>query len=292
MITNKNNPIGITLLILIIILSRILAIPLYLLITSVFGFLGFPTWTVYNLIISSLLLYIFYQHHQYQRNHTEQHQRILDRSYQAIHNGPLQTLKSLIRKVSSQETGSSPLILLPFLNQIDEELRNIYDFMQREASSNNAQIYLTKNYAIDLADPLHELLCQAYQNKLLEASHYFESINQKISDFCPMASDFLTLVHKEELIRFLEEALSNIEQHATEVTRLTITCKQEDGQNIIRIVDNGRCRDTASTLHQSGSGTKQANKLARRLSGQFSRQPAHPHGIVCQLTWPAFPHRL
>ena len=124
------------------------------------------------------------------------------------------------------------------------------------------------------------------------------------------------------VLRFLEEALCNVEQHASDVTRLQVTCKQEADNNIIRVSDNGRHQEaetlmtvqasatrpaertgkytgkytgkrthTAAMQKESyyareGDGSRQAKRLAKRLKGQFSRQIKVPKGTVCELVWP------
>ena len=80
-------------------------------------------------------------------------------------------------------------------------------FMQREYLTLQTQIYVTRNYAIDLEGPLHELLYQVYRNRIQESSNYFDKVKIKITDFCPIDASFLSLEDKEDIIRFLEEAL-------------------------------------------------------------------------------------
>ncbi|MGD1866231.1 MAG: CHASE2 domain-containing protein [Phormidesmis sp.] len=304
---------------------------------------AFPAWFSYFANGIGILFYRIHQYEQSRKIRFNERQRVLESSYNAIHNGPLQTLKSLTRKVSSQQqtvaTNGQPAAdaidfqtVTAALHQVDNELRNIYEFMQREYlqrndlqqsnSADQSQIYLTKNHVIDLSEPFHELLYQVYHNKLQESEGYFKGIKIKISDFCPMDVEHLNPARKEEVLRFLEEALCNVEQHASDVTRLQVTCKQEADNNIIRVSDNGRHQEaetlmtvqasatrpaertgkytgkytgkrthTAAMQKESyyareGDGSRQAKRLAKRLKGQFSRQIKVPKGTVCELVWP------
>ena len=63
----------------------------------------FPVFIVYFLNGGSTVLYRLYQREQDIRVRLDERQRVIEQSYNTIHNGPLQTLKSLIRKISSDE---------------------------------------------------------------------------------------------------------------------------------------------------------------------------------------------
>ncbi|MEM9005577.1 MAG: CHASE2 domain-containing protein [Cyanobacteria bacterium P01_F01_bin.86] len=285
--------------------SKFLGIPIFIGIGVVsslasYGLFLFGVWTplvpallAYSLTGSSGIFYRIYQREQHLISERVQikvrlneRKRVIEQSYHTIHNGPLQTLKGLIRQTSSAQPNLSPEFLVHELKTMDAQLRNIYEFMEREYLTLDTQTYLTPNYAINLNNPLHELLHQVYQNKLEESSYYFDRIKIKIPDFSPMGDQPLSLANKEDIIRFLEEALCNIEQHAKDVTRLIVTCKQESSQNIIRIIDNGKGLPATTGLKRIGDGTKQANVLARRLAGRFSRQAHMPQGTLCELAWP------
>jgi two-component sensor histidine kinase len=111
---------------------------------------------------------------------------------------------------------------------------------------------------------------------------YFAGIKVKVVDFEPFAGENLAIPLKRDLCRFLEEALCNVGKHAQGVTRLVIFCGQRDGQNIIRVTDNGQ----GKLIEREGIGTKQAKKLAKRLKGKFQRSVNSKQGITCQLVWP------
>ena len=251
----------------------------------------FPVFIVYFLNGGSAILYQIHQREQGWKIRLDERQRVIEQSYNTIHNGPLQALKSLIRKASADDMKMSPEILNHELNKIDGELRSIYEFMQREYLTLQTQVYVTKNYAINLNEPLHELLYQVYRNKIQESSKFFEKIKIKITDFCPIDAKFLSLEDKEDIIRFLEESLCNVEQHAICITRLEVTCKQEQNDCIVQVLDNGLSVGEAMPVHRSmrGRGTRQAEALARRLGGRFARRPHPPKGTTCWLIWPVQP---
>lgn len=257
----------------------------------------FPIWVVCLLNGGSVVLYRIYQREQDLKIRIDERQLIIKQSYDAIHNHPLQTLKQLIRSLSTEENHPSLQTVNAELSKVDQELRNIYDFMQREHASLDAQMYLNENHAIDLNEPLHELLHQVYRNQLSEMRSYFDQVKLKLPDFSPLDTHYLSFENKQGVVRFLEEALCNVAQHAKGVTRLTVVCEQQEGYNRIKVMDNGLPRmDTPPFDCAGGQGTRQAKALASRLSGRFSRYPLASRGMVCQLAWPIRPpslqHRL
>lgn len=247
-----------------------------------------PIWLAFALTGGSAMLYQIYQHEQSWKIRLSERQKVIKQSYDAIHNRPLQTLKQLIRDLSSQDQKPTLQILTTELNKVDQELRDIYEFMHREHHTLDSRMYLTQSAVMNLNDPLHELLHQVYQNQLQELSGYFETVKIKMPDFCPINSQWLSLENKEGIIRFLEEALCNVALHACQVTRLAVTCKQTDGNNIVRVVDNGIVSSAKATPNgpTGGRGTRQAQALAHRLGGCFLRYSPASGGTVCQLSWP------
>ena len=161
--------------------------------------------------------------------------------------------------------------------------------MQQEVSQNDKVLYLSTEQQLNLEQPIHEILHQVYTN-VLERNHLeFETLKVKIVDFQVLDENDITLKQKHRLCRFLEEGLTNAGKYAKGITRLDVICKQEEGNNIIRIIDNG-CeinRVEVSRISHRGLGTKQAENLARQLNGKFQRFPNSPKGTVYELTWSA-----
>lgn len=252
---------------------------------------AFPIGLVYFINGGSAVIYRIYQREQTWKIRLDERQRIIEQSYNTIHNRPLQTLKQLRRNLSSEATRPSPQTLNEELKKIDEELRSIYEFMLQERMTLDSQTYITQHYAIDLNDPLHELLHQVYRSQMLELANYFTQVKIKMPDFCPLDTQHLSSVHKEGIIRFLEEALSNVAQHARGVTRITVICQRRNDRNVVRIADNGlHPEKNAIFLKRTGGrGTTQARTLAHRLGGEFVRYSPPSGGTVCELSWPVDP---
>lgn len=244
----------------------------------------FPAALVY--FFNGEVLYSFYWYGQSLKFRIAERQRVIRQSYSAIHNGPLQTLAYALQLMQTDDYSHS--LLKDELQRLDSELRDIHEFMERSVLVPEKQLYLTGNFAIDLNEPLHELLYQVYSNTLLRSLPCFADIEVHITQFKPMEESTLSAEHKQEVARFFEEALCNVGLHAKAATQLEITCAQIESQNVIRIIDNGKGldKDNLSASIISGRGTKQAVEISRRLRGMFQRKPNHPEGIVCELLWP------
>ncbi len=201
----------------------------------------------------------------------EQRQQTLDEAFNAMHNGPLHTLAEILGQVRRQET--SPVLLLPKLETLDRELRQVYESLRPEAQSRYEA-------------PLHELLYEVYHKTLQRDFPVFHELKLKIPDIHPIPETHLNGDRKRELCAFLEEALCNIGKHASGATRLKVICKEENGWCVIGAIDNGPGIDPNRPQRVSG-GTKHAQMLARQLGGTFQREPHPPHGTRCEIRWPA-----
>lgn len=247
-----------------------------------------PIWLAFSLNGGSAVLYRVYQREQFWHVRLNERQRIISQSYNAIHNGPLQSLKSLIRSVKSETEIPPAQELCDKLSDIDEQLRDIYEFMLQEYSTLDTRVYLNPNQTVDLEEPLHVLLHQVYRNKLTVSSQYFSGIKIKMPDFGTLNAKALNSEDKEDIVRFLQEALCNVEQHAVDVTRLIVICQEESGDNIVKVIDNGMSTGNLSldSENHQGRGSRQALALASRLGGHFSRRANQPQGCICELRWP------
>jgi CHASE2 domain-containing sensor protein len=239
------------------------------------------------LIFNSVVLAAFYRHDEALRSRIQDRQLIIDQTFDAIHSHPLQTLNMILREVQSHE-GLAPQQFISKLQQLNQELRGVYDLVKREAVTELSSFYLRQEQQLDLAQPLHEILHEVYNDVLERDYACFKNIKLKVFKFEPMDERKLSIENKRSLCRFLEEALRNVEKYAEGTTRLDVICTQEHGYNVIRVVDNGLKIDTIANLSShSGIGTRQALSLAKQLGGKFQRVPNTPKGIVCQLTWSA-----
>ena len=231
---------------------------------------------------------LFYRSELDLRSRLQDRQLVIEQTFNTIHNGPLQTLSTLLRQVHTQPPSTEQL--LAELQNLNQELRSVYETMQQETRSWESFVHLGSDRILNLQAPLQEILYEIYCNTLQRDLPCFATIKVKVVNFDPLNDDSLNSEQKRGLCRFLEEALCNVGKHAKGATQLTVTCSQHQGKQIIRIADNGIGLPADSSAHPElsvpvGLGTQHAVNLARRLGGQFQRLPNQPQGTVCELTW-------
>lgn len=234
----------------------------------------------------------FYQQEQELRSRLQQRQLMIDQTFNAIHNGPLQTLAKLLRQEGNPDFDASQMFTeLRLLNQ---ELRSVQDRMQREMLQETDQFSLMLGHELDLHAPLHQVLEEVYHNVLLRDYPCFKTLRIRIPDFHPVDERHLSPEQKRGLCRFLEEALCNVGKHAVGAKRLEVRVRQVEGRNEICVVDDGPGCATLETEPKSagGLGTRQAKRLARQLQGEFERSPHSPQGTVCRLSWVSLRQRF
>lgn len=201
----------------------------------------------------------------------EQRQNTLDDAFNALHNGPLQTLAGIL---SSLRTGVLEFQTIGTkLESLDDELRQVYESLRPERLAQQG------------AAPLHESLYEIYHSTLQRDFVGFKLIKLKLPDINPIDEFYLNPEYKHELCLFLEEALCNVGKHAEGATQLRVTCKQEGGWCYLRVTDNGSGMSAVRPTKEQG-GTKLAKNLAKKLGGTFKRSPNSPKGAICELTWP------
>lgn len=238
------------------------------------------------LLINGAILAAFYRYDEALRSRLEDRQMIIDQTFDTIHNGPLQTLAQLLRTVKGE--GLPPEQLLPKLEQLNRELRDVHDAVRREALTPVNSIYLAQERELDLQRPIHKTLYDVYTSVLERELPGFKTIRLKVVKFDPLNERGMTNEQKRGLCRFLEEALCNVGKHAIAPTRLEVTCTQVGGKNLLRVTDNGKGDgDAQGSLFNptGGMGTQQAQNLAQQLRGTFQRYPREPQGMVCELSW-------
>jgi CHASE2 domain-containing sensor protein len=241
----------------------------------------------FTLVFNGVGLAAFYRYDESLRDRIQDRQLIIDHIFDAIHSNPLQTLNIILREVQSNNS-LSPQEFVSKLQQLNQELRDVYDLVKREAVSELDSFYFRQEQRLDLSQPLDEILSEVY-NEVVERDYaYFENIKYKLLKFESIDERNLTIEHKRSLCRFLEEALRNVKKYAEKATRIDVICTQEDGKNIIRVADNGLKIETMADLSShSGFGSKLAKNLAKQLGGEFKRYPNSPKGMVCELIWSA-----
>jgi CHASE2 domain-containing sensor protein/two-component sensor histidine kinase len=228
---------------------------------------------------TGLAALLFYRHERQLQLRLEERQLVIEQTFQAIHNGPLQTLASMLRQGGQGH---------PELQQLNQELRSIYTSVQREAEAMPPQI---GGAHLDLAPPMHDLLYQVYANTLKRDLPHFQTIQVKIVQIDPLNPQGLRPEQQRSLCRFLEEAICNVGKHAVGATRLTVVGMQQGSLQILRVMDNGQASNAPveqeSPIEKAaGLGTKLAQNLAKQLGGQFRRYQPPSGGTVCELSWP------
>ncbi|MGC1306444.1 MAG: CHASE2 domain-containing protein [Phormidesmis sp.] len=234
-------------------------------------------------MLNAVALYPFYQAQAQLRSQINERQKLIDWTYNTIHNGPLQILSNMLS--TWPEDQSAPPKTRPDLQALNQELRGIYEAMRQEMLLPSGQLVMTGARTVDLQMPLDALLYEIYKGTLERHRSFFEAVVQ-ITTFESMADAHLTPTQKRALGRFLEEALLNVYQYAKETTRLTTKCRREGKYNVIQVVDNGGDLQAKRPKVQGGHGTRQAHKLARELGGKFERTAVQPQGVCCELRWP------
>ncbi|NJL48706.1 MAG: CHASE2 domain-containing protein [Leptolyngbyaceae cyanobacterium SM2_5_2] len=233
--------------------------------------------------VNGLVLSGFYLYDQALRSRLEERQRVIEQTYNAIHNGPLQTLALLLR--DSGET-LSWAEALPKLSEMDQDLRNIYESLLHSAQLPGQQGQVSPDGAADADYPLYEKLYEIYTETLQRDFPGFKSLSANLVNFEPLKADDLSPDDQQALCHFLEEALCNIGKHAVHATRLTVTCMATEAENLIQVKDNGQGPTHGSPNYGSGGrGTRQAKQIAQRLGGSFQRVSTES-GTCCELRWP------
>ncbi len=216
----------------------------------------------------------------------EERSLTLKRTYNAVHNGPLQTLAAILRSDLPSERVRSQL------QNLNWELRSVYEAMH--------QSLLTIDET-DRQTSLPEMLYAVYEKTLQRDLPGFATIKTYIPpDFSCLVDSGLSPSQQQNLCIFLEEALCNVGKHAVNASCLDVVCDRPANGYRLRIIDNGMDnRMTEPESPQSmqgwpartilpkngGWGTTQATELAHQLYGHFQRRPHKPHGLVCELRW-------
>lgn len=211
----------------------------------------------------------------------EERQRTIEQTFNVIHNGPLQTLASLLRRMRDAPLPQQQVFAT--LEGLNTELRGLGDHLKQEILSQEESLYLRGGLKVNLNVPLHELFYEVYSNTL-EQPEFAPFKGLKVScHFDPLPTLTLSSEQRRELCRFLEEAISNIGKHAGGATHLVISGTLNNRWYTLRITDDGPGLQTAAI---EGEGTKYARKLAARLKGRFKRHTLSPKGTLCELTFP------
>ncbi|MEM8806678.1 MAG: CHASE2 domain-containing protein [Cyanobacteria bacterium P01_G01_bin.38] len=207
----------------------------------------------------------------------------VERTYEAVHNGPLQHLAAILRSL-----GEHPLTadeLRQQLQSLNVEMRNIFEHMRQDATARIDSLYLADSTVLDLRQPLPDLLYQVYEHTLNQSLPGFTSIRTYIPpNFECLTQSRFSPEQKRGLCLFLQAALLNIGKHAVGATRLDVICTEAPRHYQLQIIDNGQGLATGPV--PIGEGTRQAIALAQHLKGRFERRANSPRGVICELVWP------
>jgi CHASE2 domain-containing sensor protein len=266
--------------------------------------------TILVLLLNGIGLTALYQYDQALSARINARQTLIERTFETIHNGPLQTLAKVLKRVRdipkfspesqnetiqnttvSNSTEKNNIDILPTaellwelekdLEKLNCELRGIYEFLQQEPLAQDSTLYLGQGLLLNLEDPIHEVLFQVYNRTLERDFPCFKTVRINIRSFEPINHNHLSVEQKIGLCRFLEEALCNVGKHATGVTKLEVTCAPDEDFYTISIIDNG----LAANSFNEGTGTQQCRNIARLLKGKFLRSRLSPRGTMCKLSW-------
>lgn len=235
------------------------------------------------LLAHGIGLNAFYQYNRTLKERIADRQLVIERTYDKLHNGPLQTLKvNILKRLHEQDFSQNKLVAE--LEKLDQELRAIYKSLDDEIIAQKPFISLGSGEKINLQDPLDGILYQVYSSTLQRDFPYFKTIKHNIHNFNPVDDCHLNVEQKRGICQFLEEALCNVGKHAQGVTQLTITYTKKKDQYILKITDDGQGISSPT----KGGGTQQAEKLKKQLpKGKFNRSPHFPRGTSCELNWSA-----
>lgn len=258
----------------------------FILVVFSYGFLIAGWWipvapALLILILHSVGLsaFSFYQHDQALKSQLNERQHTIEQTFNVIHNGPLQTLADVLRRLRDQDLPQEKLLLE--LENLNYEIRAIGEDLQREALAQEESIRLGSGLKLDLKRPIHELFYEVYSSTLERNLRYFQTLKVKARSFKPIEPRYLSIKQKRELCLFLEEALCNVGKHAQGVTRLTVIGIQNEGLYTLSVKDNG----SGICSSAEGQGTKQCRKLAKQLGGEFKRESLGSKGTLCELNW-------
>lgn len=246
-----------------------------------------PALLVLNLSVILPVVYEYvYEQEKTLKTRLEERRRVIEQTFNTIHNGPLQTLASLLRQV--RDAPLPPERLLSSLENLNVELRGIGDHLKQEVLVQEESLYLRNGLKLNLKLPIHELFYEVYSNTLDRPEFSRFQALRVNCHFVPLPQEHFTIEQRRDLCRFLEEALCNVGKHAEGATRLEISGTLHNGWYTLQVTDDG------SGLQSSvaGEGTKYAKNLALHLKGRFKRESLFPKGTLCELKFPLTKWRI
>ncbi len=237
------------------------------LLTLLFGNFGYTTFSEYD---------------RHLRARIHERQRTIEQTFNIIHNGPLQTLATILRR--TRDGNLLPEQFFSELENLNTEIRAVGDRLEQEVSTQDRYFHLGGQLRFDLKQPIDEIFYEVYSNTLDRDLTYFEFIKLMEVKFAPINEGYLSLEQKRQLCYFLEEALCNVGKHAVGVTELSVTGTHDrnSGRYSLTITDNGRGKPSKL----KGRGTKHCFKIEKNFTGgTYQSMFLIPHGFQCQFSW-------
>jgi hypothetical protein len=89
-----------------------------------------------------------YQYNQTIKSGIKARKTMIEATFETIHNGPLQTLAKILRLVKRKDLPINNLLPLieQELEELNQELRGIYEFWQQETLNQDTSLYLGSSY--------------------------------------------------------------------------------------------------------------------------------------------------
>jgi len=227
-----------------------------------------------------LSAFAFYQHDKFLRSQINERQNTIQNTFTVIHNGPLQTLAYGLKHMRAKDIPYEQL--LGQFEKLDQEIRDIGEFLKLEALSIEESLRLGSGLILELNRPLHDLLYEVYSSTLERQDfENFKTIKVKIRNFDPIDDKYLSMEDKRGICLFLEEALCNVGKHAQGVKRVEASGVHGENKYKLWIKDNG----SGIKSKLENKGTKHSKILAKQLRGEFRRESLLPCGAICELSW-------
>ncbi|MFN9952800.1 MAG: sensor histidine kinase, partial [bacterium] len=115
------------------------------------------------LALNAIAITGIYHYSQIVKSGIKARKAMIEVAFETIHNGPLQTLNRVLRLVKLQDLSIKKILpeLEKDLENLNQELRGIYEFWQQESLTHQkTNLYLGNSIIINLQEPLHEILYQ------------------------------------------------------------------------------------------------------------------------------------